>query len=92
MKKVNMTIRLNPDELARANRVCDQLGITKSTLFKICYEHLYRKEILKKRYPIGGLMDEFHVTAETIGKITNTHYRDIDHAAIDELCGGKDNG
>lgn len=93
MKKKNITIRLLPQEEHRLEEVCDFLKISKTDLIRIVSEFLYKKAIKKEDWPLRGFTDKYHITAEALGIITNTCYKDIDYAVMDEFYkGDKDNG
>ena len=87
--KKHITITLSPVEALHFEEVCEYYGMSKSQFVKICFDYQYRKEVQKKKFPLEGLMEKYHITADVLGRITNTRYRDIDHAAMSELCGGK---
>jgi hypothetical protein len=93
MKKQQITIRLLPRERDRFEEVCEFLKISKSDFIRICSEFIYKKAIKKEEWPLLGLTEKYHITSESLGIITNTCYKDIDYAVMDEFYkGDKDNG
>ena len=93
MKKQQISIRLLPRERERLESICDYLKISKTDLLRIVSDYLYQKEIKKKDFPLLGFTEKYHITSEALGIITNTCYKDIDYAVMDEFYkGDKDNG
>ena len=93
MKKKNITIRLLPREAYRLEEVCDFLKVSKTDLLRIISDFIYQKEIAKKDWPLLGFTDKYHITSDALGKITNTCYKDIDYAVMEEFYkGDKHNG
>lgn len=93
MKTKTTAISLTPIEMMHLEELCEHFKISKSTFFKICADFVYKKEIAKKDWPLRGFTEKYHITAENLGKITNTCYKDIDYAVMDEFYkGDKDNG
>ena len=93
MKKKNITISLLPQEEYRLEEVCKLLKISRGDLLRIVSEFIYKKAIKKEDWPLRGFPDKYHITSEALGIITNTCYKDIDYAVMDEFYkGDKDNG
>ena len=93
MKKQQIHIRMLPRERDRFEEVCEHLKISKTDLVRILVDYLYQKEIKKKEFPLLGFTSKYHITSEALGIITNTCYKDIDYAVMDEFYkGDKDNG
>lgn len=93
MKKKNITISMLPREADRLDEVCDLLKVSRTDLLRIVSEFIYKKAIKKEDWPLLGFTDKYHVTSEALGIITNTCYKDIDYAVMDNFYkGDKDNG
>lgn len=93
MKKKNINIKMLPQEEQRLKEVCDYLKISRTDLLLIVSEFIYKKAIKKEDWPLRGFTEKYHITSEALGIITNTCYKDIDYAVMDEFYkGDKDNG